>query len=475
MSGTENVLLLTDSYKVSHWVQYPAKTTVVYSYFESRGGEYAETVFFGLQYLLKKYLVGEVVTMAKIDAAEAFYAKHFPPGFVFNRAGWERIAKVHGGKLPLVIRAVPEGTVVPVKNVLMTIENTDPECFWLTNFVETLLVQVWYPMTVATHSREQKKAIAAYLHATAEDAGGLGFKLHDFGFRGVSSVETAGIGGAAHLVNFLGTDTIAGAVVASEYYNHPDAAGFSIPASEHSTITSWGQDHEVDAMRNMLDQYPSGLVACVSDSFDVFKACEAYWGTELKEKVLAREGCLVVRPDSGDPATTALKVLEILGDKLGKAKNAKGYYELDPHVRVIWGDGIDYASLCEILAHLKAHAWSADNLAFGSGGGLLQKLNRDTQKCAFKCSAAVVDGQLRDVFKDPVTDKGKVSKKGRLALVKDGPSFTTLTQLAEPHPQDCLVEVFRDGHLLLDYTFADIRDRAALPPLDTLPLPAPAS
>lgn len=383
-SGLENILLLTDSYKVSHWLQYPPKTTEVYSYFESRGGIYGHTVFFGLQYLLKRYFVGEVVTMHKINEAEAFYAQHFPPGFVFNRAGWERIVKVHGGKLPLVIKAVPEGSVVPVKNVLMTIENTDPECFWLTNFVETLLVQVWYPMTVATHSREQKKVIAAYLHATADDAGGLGFKLHDFGFRGVSSVETAGLGGAAHLVNFLGTDTIAGPIVATEYYNHDEVAGYSIPASEHSTITSWGKDNELKAMTNMLEAYPIGLVACVSDSFDIYKACEDYWGTQLKDKILSRDGTLVVRPDSGDPPTTALRVLEILGDKLGKSKNDKGYFVLDPHVRVIWGDGIDYDMLCAVLSLLKANKWSADNIAFGSGGGLLQKLNRDTQKCAFK-------------------------------------------------------------------------------------------
>ena len=220
----DNILLLTDSYKVSHWKQYPAKTTTVYSYFESRGGKYDEVVFFGLQYYVKKYLVGEQVTKAKIDEAERFYGEHFPPGFEFNRAGWEHILENHGGRLPLRIKAAPEGTVVGAKNVLMTVENTDPACFWLTNFVETLLVQVWYPMTVATHSREQKKVVAKYLDVTG-DVAGLGFKLHDFGFRGVSSVETAGVGSCAHLVNFLGTDTVAGLVVAKDYYGAESAAG----------------------------------------------------------------------------------------------------------------------------------------------------------------------------------------------------------------------------------------------------------
>jgi len=471
-SGLENLLLLTDSYKVSHWVQYPPKTSVVYSYFESRGGKYADVCFFGLQFLLKKYLVGQVVTTAKIDEAEAYYAAHFPPGFQYNRSGWERIVAVHGGKLPLKIRPVPEGSVVGVKNVLLTIENTDPECFWLTNFVETLLVQVWYPMTVATHSREQKKVIAAYLRDTADDASGLSFKLHDFGFRGVSSVETAGIGAAAHLVNFLGTDTVAGLVVAKEYYQCETSAGFSIPASEHSTITSWTKDGECAAMKNMLDKYPSGLVACVSDSFDVFKACAEYWGSELKDQILSRDGCLVVRPDSGEPSTTALKVLEILGEKLGFSENSKGFKLLDPHVRVIWGDGIDYATLIEILHTLKANGWSADNIAFGSGGGLLQKLNRDTQKCAFKCSYALVDGRARDVFKDPVTDKGKVSKKGKLALIHTSDGFATVPA---PHSADLLVDVFLDGALLVDYAFDAVRANAALTDLDALPLPSSSS
>lgn len=474
MSGLDNFLLLTDSYKVSHWGQYPPKTENVYSYFESRGGKYEEVCFFGLQYLLKRYMVGEVVTLAKIDAAERFYTAHFPPGFVFNRKGWERIVEKHGGRLPLKIRAVPEGTVVPSKNVLMTVENTDPELFWLTNYVESLLVQVWYPMTVATHSRAQKAVITKYLELTG-DVAGASFKLHDFGFRGVSSVETAGLGAAAHLVNFLGTDTVVGMVVCSEYYGEA-MAGFSIPASEHSTITSWGQEREVDAMRNMLEIYPTGLVACVSDSYDIFKACSELWGEQLHAMVMARDGTLVVRPDSGDPTTTGLRVLELLAEKFGAETNAKGFRVLDKHVRVIWGDGIDYETLVKILHTLKQEGWSADNLAFGSGGGLLQKLNRDTQKCAFKCSEITVDGEQRDVFKDPITDKGKVSKKGRLALVKNTETgrLETRTQCAPgPVEGDVLIDVFADGVLLCDQTFSEIRARAALPPPELLPLVSP--
>ncbi len=450
-------LWLTDSYKVSHYRQYPPGTEQVYSYFESRGGEFHEVVFFGLQYYLAKYVVGGVVKQQDIDEADAFYREHFG-GPMLNRRGWEHIVRVHGGRLPVAIRAVPEGTPVPLHNVLMTIENTDPECFWLTNWLETLLVQVWYGSTVATQSREMKKVILRYLQETG-DPRLIHFKLHDFGFRGVSSVETAGVGGAAHLVNFKGTDTVAGLVVAREYYDCP-MAGFSIPAAEHSTITAWGREHELDAFDNMLRQYPTGLVAVVSDSFDIFRACSELWGKALREKVLARNGTVVIRPDSGDPPEVVCKVLDLLGEAFGAMKNAKGYRVLHPHVRVIQGDGVDYAMLGRILAAAKERGWSADNLTFGSGGGLLQRLNRDTLQFAFKCSAVTVNGQERAVCKEPVTDQGKRSKAGRLKLVRDSDRLATVPAAAPG--KDLLQEVFRDGRLVLRQSFDEIRSRAEL-------------
>eukprot|EP00301_Raphidiophrys_heterophryoidea_P019607 c4509_g1_i1.p1 GENE.c4509_g1_i1~~c4509_g1_i1.p1 ORF type:complete len:500 (+),score=122.61 c4509_g1_i1:54-1502(+) len=478
VSDMDNFLVLTDSYKLTHYPQYPPGTTEVYSYFESRGGVYPEVCFFGLQYILKRYFEGQVVTQERIDRAEKYFQNHI--GYPFNRKGWEYILHKHDGRLPLSIKAVPEGTAVPNRNVLMTVTNTDPECYWLSNYAETLLVQVWYPMTVCTHSREQKKIILEYLKETGDPSpANANFKLHDFGFRGVSSVESAALGGAGHLVNFLGTDTMVALALANEYYSEP-CAGYSIPASEHSTITSWGKDHELDAMRNMLTTYKSGLVACVSDSFDVFRACAEYWGTELRELIMSRDGTLVVRPDSGDPPTIVLKCLDILGEKFGTTVNEKGYKVLDSHVRLIQGDGIDAAMIRTILTLLKEHKWSADNVAFGSGGALLQKLNRDTQKCAFKCSHVTINGISSGVFKDPITDPGKMSKKGKLILVKDeathsfrtlaapnstsneantnDPPFATPAQMQ----QDVLVEVFRNGKLLREWTFAEIRQRAAL-------------
>merc|ERR1712151_262742 len=226
------------------------------------------------------------------------------------------------------------GTVLPYKNVLFTMENTDPKCFWLTNYLETLLVQVWYPTTVCTQSREQKKIIKDFMTQTGctkqLEGGGHMFKLHDFGFRGVSSVESAALGGAGHLVNFMGTDTMSALMLTRSFYGE-QCAGFSIPASEHSTMTSWGREGELDAMRNMLEKYPKGIVACVSDSYDIFKACEDYWGTELKPMIEKRDGFLVVRPDSGELPGIVLQVLEKLEGKFGSSNTATGHKLMPPY------------------------------------------------------------------------------------------------------------------------------------------------
>lgn len=459
-----NLITATDSYKVSHYRQYPPGTTKVFSFFESRGGVFPTVTFFGLQYILAKYLAGAVVSERGVADAKAFFAAHFGDPSLFNEAGWMRLIKKHGGCLPVVIRAVLEGTTVPTGNVLMTIENTDPEFPWITNYLETILSQVWYPSTVATQSREMRRVILEMLEKTGDPAL-VDFKLHDFGFRGSTSVESAGIGGAAHLVNFRGTDTLAAIIVARDYYMEPMAGG-SIPAAEHSTITAWGKDHEENAFENMLTAFPKGLVAVVSDSYDIFAACRNLWGGALKEKVLARDGLLVVRPDSGDPPETVKEVLSILGDAFGYSVNAKGYKVLHPKVRVIQGDGIDYEMLRNVLEAVAAAGWSADNIAFGSGGGLLQKVNRDTQKFAFKCSAVEVDGTWRDVYKDPVTDHGKRSKAGRLALVRIHGShravYTTMREEeAEAHGyKNELIVVFKDGALTAEQKFSDIRARA---------------
>jgi nicotinamide phosphoribosyltransferase len=290
----------------------------------------------------------------------------------------------------------------------------------------------------------------------------IDFKLHDFGYRGVSSEETAGIGAAAHLINFKGTDTVAGIRVLQHYYGSQVMEGFSVPAAEHSTITAWGRENEAQAYRNMLTQFPTGIVAVVSDSYNVYNASEKLWGEILRDQVLAREGTLVVRPDSGNPRETVLRVLGILGDKFGYEINAKGYRVLNPKVRVIQGDGVNFWTIQDMLMAMNRAGWSADNIAFGMGGALLQQLNRDTQKFAFKTSNVTVNGKEFEVFKDPVEGHDKLSKRGRLALhCSNGAWSTRRVGRGEVDSDDRLEPVFRNGEVLKTQTVAQIRERAA--------------
>lgn len=454
----------TDSYKVSHYLQYPPGTTSMFSYIESRGGEYDKTVFFGLQYYLKEYLTHRV-TVEEVEKAKELYAAHGEP---FNYEGWMYIAKDLGGKLPVRIRAVPEGTIVPTSNILVSIESTDPKVFWVVSWLETMLLRVWYPITVATRSNRIRNIILEALNKTSDDPQGeISFKLHDFGSRGVSSQESAMIGGAAHLVNFMGSDTVAGVLCANDYYNIP-MAGFSIPAAEHSSITSWGKENEADAYRNMLKQFgkPGALVACVSDSYDIYNACDKLWGQELKQEVIDSGAVVVIRPDSGNPPDVVLKCAQLLDIRFGSKVNSKAYKVLN-NVRIIQGDGINEHSIKEILDTLQNHGYSASNIAFGMGGALLQQLNRDTQKFAMKCSHIFIGDKSVDVFKDPVTDHGKVSKAGRLDLIKwANGNFQTVSigndTVANLHSAEfsAMRTVFENGEVLVDDSFEAIRNRA---------------
>ncbi len=450
----DTIILDSDSYKYSQYLQYPKNTTNVFSYIEARGFNWKmdKHVFFGLQAFIKQYLMTPI-TQEDIDFSEEIILAHGEP---FNREGWEYILKQYNGKLPVVIRAVPEGTVLKTHNVLVTIEATDPKCFWLVSFLETALLRaIWYPTTVATNSYASKQVIAKYLEITG-DPTAIDFKLHDFGARGVSSKESAGLGGMGHLLNFLGTDTVTALLYARKFYN-ADMAGFSIPAMEHSTVTSWGRDKEVDSYRNMLKTFgrEGTILACVSDSYDIYNACEL-WGTELKEDVIKSGATVVVRPDSGDPVEVVLKCVKILAKNFGVTINEKGFMVLN-NVRVIQGDGINHEMIEKILEALKNAGYSADNVAFGQGGGLLQQVNRDTLKFAMKCSAACIDGTWVDVYKDPITDKGKRSKRGRLDLFKDenGELFSG----REDWMPSQLRTVFKNGELLIDEDWNTIRAR----------------
>ncbi len=457
-----NNIELADSYGASHWLQYPPDMQEMHSFFESRGGDFPHVTYFGLQYYLKRYLAGVRITPENVEEAREDFEMHFSgDSSIYNRAGWDHIVKT-GGRLPILIKAVPEGTTVPTGNVLHTVESTDERVPWIGSYVEGPLSLPWYPCTVATQDKDWRKLILAYLEKTG-DPSLIDFKVHDFGFRGSTSVESAGIGGCAHLLHFRGTDTLQGLRVARKYYNER-MAGYSIPAAQHSTITSWGRLKELEAYANILNQFPTGTVAVVSDSYNLFEACRELWGNRLKDRVLGREGTLVVRPDSGFPPDVVVSTLEILGETFGYTVNNKGYKVLNPKVRVIQGDFIDRENkmIERILQVMEWKRWSADNIAFGSGGGLLQKMNRDTLRFAYKCSAIKVDGEWRDVMKDPITDPGKRSKAGRLALVKVDGTYATMRieEAARLGLKNELVPVFRNGELLVDQSFAEIRERA---------------
>ena len=438
----------------------------MFSYFESRGGKYTETVFFGLQYLIKEYLT-KPITVEDVEAAAAFLAAHGEP---FNKEGWMYIATELRGKLPIRIRAVPEGTVVPVHNVLMTVECTDPKCFWVASWLETMLVRLWYPITVATQSYHIRKTIYHYLQETADNPDAeIDFKLHDFGSRGVTTAEQAALGGAAHLTSFLGSDTIQGIRLANEYY-FCEMSGFSIPAAEHSTVSSWGSRGEIDFYRNFVQEYlydrKCPIAACVSDTYDYYNVVENVWCGELHDMVKNSGGCLVIRPDSGDPVEVILRTLNIFRTKGLTTKNSKGYEVLPSYYRLIQGDGIDEKDVERILNEMLINGFSASNIAFGMGGGLLQKINRDTNKFAFKCSAALrVMGDEQewfDVKKDPITDKGKQSKAGRLDLIRN-PSGELATKLiaygALEHPNSELETYFENGYIPYITNLATIRKR----------------
>src|SRR2546423_2078261 len=332
-------------------------------------------------------------------------------------------------------------------------------------WAETVLLQVWYPITVATLSRAIKQVIGKALARTG-DLSLLPFKLHDFGFRGVSSKESAAIGGAAHLLNFLGTDTLAAVQILNQFYsadlsaqNPLDCAAYSIPASEHSTITAWGEAHELDAYANILANCPQGVVACVSDSYDIYNAVRNLWGGALRDKVMQRKGTLVIRPDSGEAVTVLEELFKIVSEKFGYEVNRKGWQTTVPCVRFIQGDGVNFYTIQNITTQLTRKGWSQDIWSYGMGGALLQQVNRDTLKFALKCSAIDRKGQWHNVYKNPKTDPSKASRGGRFNLIQNEKDFATVEVVdGAPIPSNNVLEtILEDGKLLRDQTLAEVR------------------
>jgi nicotinamide phosphoribosyltransferase len=466
-----NPILDTDSYKPSHYLQYPEGTEYVNSYIEARGCDvegvirqekvkWTHTTYAGLQGFIKRYLTVPV-TMDHVEEADRVLTKH---GVPFNRKGWEHIVRQHNGRMPLRIQAVREGTILPLGHVLVQVQNTDPECYWLTSYVETKLLRAIHPATtVATQDMYIKKTILKYMEMTSDSETpevDVLFKLHGFGSRGALAYENAEISGASHLIHFAGTDDLAGIMYLAKYYNE-EMAGFSIPAAEHSTMMLKGEEGEIEQIERMIDQFgkPGALFAVVIDAYNHKKFLDKIY--KLKDKLIASGATMVVRPDSGTPWEVAPDVILHLIDLFGAKVNSKSFMVLPDYLRVIYGDGINHRSIEKILHNLWRSGISADNIAFGMGGKMLVT-ERDTLKFAMKASASKINGEWIETSKNPFGDSTKRSKEGILALYKDGDEYRTVKERELPEGAVNLLEdIFLNGDLLVEDTWADIRGRAA--------------
>ena len=469
---SKSIVHLGDSYKYSHASQYPKNIVSMYSYMESRGGLYPATVFTGLQYYIKKYLTVPVTFKDVLDAK----AKADAHGIPFDFDGWNHIVSKHDGLLPIRIKAIREGSLVPTKHVLMTIESTDPEVPWIAGFVETLLMKIWYPTTIATKSYYTRKMLEKY-----GDPAWAKFAYHNFGDRGATSVEAAAIGGFAHLTQFMGTDNFNSLDFCEEYYNANTIAGFSVYASEHSTTTSYGKDGEEQFVYDQLVANPNApIMSFVADSYDVYNFtnfCTAP-DSRIRKLVESRPNQkFVLRPDSGEPIEVLDGMITIM--RKNKLRTVPHEKHLFQDFGILWGDGITIEIIEAILIEAERHNFASENFVFGSGGDLMQNVNRDTQRFAIKCSSITVstdisedhggeDGDRKllsdiDVYKDPITDPGKASKRGKVTTW-----FNTETkeycqgavgQQPSPHHIDALLPIFENGRLLREYSLENIRNR----------------
>lgn len=464
-----NPILSTDSYKLAHAFAYPSNVVGMHSYIEARTAGRHTIVPFGLQMFIQKFLT-EKVTVEHIDEAEAFAAAHGEP---FNRKGWEKVVRTYDGYLPVTIRAVPEGTPVPSGNALVTIECTDPDLFWLSSYLETALQRgFWYPTTIASMDYDIKREIKRFYELSGADMGLLPFALHDFGARGVTCAEQAEIGGAAHLVNFMGSDTIEGVRAANFYYGTSTGmAAYSVPATEHSVQCSFSLRDDkgggdLQYLRHQIKNLakPGGIVSIVIDGYDVIHAARLLC-TELKDEIIASGAKVVFRPDSGDMMEIVPQILRLQEAAFGTTLTSKGYKKIN-HVGIIQGDGVDHLAIKTLLGNILVMGYSADNVIFGSGGALLQKVNRDTYRWAQKASAVLVEGEgWVGIAKNPVTDPGKTSKKGRLTLVRhtDTGEFKTVQVDSIPSGyNDVMQTVYERGVIYNLTTLDEVRGRAAV-------------
>ncbi|MCK9531857.1 MAG: nicotinate phosphoribosyltransferase [Gammaproteobacteria bacterium] len=453
-----------DSYKFSHPFAYPKGIQAMTSYGEARIKGSEIVVPFGMQLLVKRYL-SETITAEDVEAAEAFALAHFGRP-LFHKEGWMKVVNVYNGKLPLIIRAVKEGTVMHGSQPIYTVTVFDEDLYWMSAGFETMIQRgIWYPTTIATFDYVTKQEIIKRYKATGANLDLVPFALHDFGGRGVSSGETAEIGGAAHLVNFMGSDTVEGILTANFYYKC-DMAGFSVYATEHSIQCSFGptRDNAIDYLRTQIrNATPGSIFSVVIDGYDVFREAEILC-TELKDEIIASGAKVVFRPDSGDMMEIVPALLKMQEDHFGVTLTETGHKRIN-YVGMIQGDGISHTTLIELLDKVIELGYSADVIIFGSGGALLQKVNRDTLKFAQKACSILIDGEWKGIAKDPITDQGKKSKEGILTLARN----LATGELETLRIDDGFPEGYEDAHFLVYYlgklfneiTLAEVRENAA--------------
>lgn len=476
----------TDFYKVDHRRQYPKGTTRIYSNLTARGSRLSgidHVVNFGLQFFIKRWLMeGFDATFFKLpkDRALAAYKRRLDTALGPDAVPLEHLSALHDlGYLPLSIRSLPEGALVPLQVPLFTVENTKDEFFWLTNFIETMVsATVWGMITSATVAFEYRKNFESWARVTGAPKGFVPWQGHDFSMRGMFGIEAAAMSGAGHLLSFTGTDTIPAIELLESYYNanaNWQCVGGSVPATEHSVQCAGGKASERETYRRLITEvYPKGIVSVVSDTWD-------FWGVvtkilpSLKPEIMARDGKLVIRPDSGDPVKIIVGdweavpgspeskgLVECLWETFGGTTTDRGFKVLDSHIGCIYGDSITIARQKAILEGLHRKGFASCNVVLGIGSYTYQYTTRDTFGMAMKSTYCEINGVGQAIFKQPKTDSGKNSHKGLLFVEKEGAGYRVIQDVSrelEQSPRNQLVEVFRDGKLLHDVSLSDIRAR----------------
>ena len=503
-----NPLLLADFYKVSHYAQYPPGTKFVYSNFtarKSRIPEIDKISFFGLQYFIKEYLITQFnreFFKVKRERAISEYKRILDYSLGPDSVSMKHIGELHDlGYLPLEIRALPEGSQVPIRVPMLTVVNTKPEFYWLTNYIESIMSAIlWQPITSATIAHQYRKILDGWAHKTSDNPEFVDWQGHDFSFRGMGGLESALISGAGHLLNFTGTDTIPAIWFLEKYYGanvEKELVGGSVPATEHSVMCAGGQDGEFETFQRLInDTYPSGIISIVSDTWDLWQVLTDFL-PRMRDEILARDGKVVIRPDSGDPVdiicgidfpylgkTDAGKpayvnlaklesreiseseqkgVIELLWDTFGGIINSKGYKQLDPHIGAIYGDSITLERANEICRRLEQKGFASTNIVFGIGSYTYQYNTRDTFGMAMKATWVNINGEGRDIFKDPKTDDGtKKSAKGLIKIKKNASGeYILFDQVSyEDSIYDTDLElVFQNGKLVKEQSLSQIRNR----------------